>query len=41
MSFGCYSDAETCPDLHLVTEGVQANLEALEALARERGAPSS
>ncbi len=41
VSFGCYSDAEACPDLQLVAEGLQANLAALEALAQESRAPSS
>ncbi|MDA8038680.1 MAG: WS/DGAT domain-containing protein [Actinomycetota bacterium] len=41
VSFGCYSDAEACPDLQLVAEGLQANLAALEALARESRASSS
>ncbi len=40
LSFGCFADAERCPDLDRLTEGIRASVEALgRAFAIQGGAP--
>ena len=36
ISFGCFADAERCPDLHVLVDGIRAGLEALGVLASQR-----
>lgn len=41
VSFGCYADADRCPDLRVLTDGILANLEALGVLAAQRASAAS